>query len=176
VKPRSRCSFVRHTLSTLTPTPEVDLPYPLCRYIVPAGEAFPQLSWKPIGRCARLSVVAATAAAGASAATGASPAGRRCDVGVHLRVRGGSSTAGTGRHVVRGGPVGGISGWVLTVPSSLSTRPACRRTDLTSDSSSRPARITPPRRGHPDRSAARGARCVHLAQPVDRDQRVTWWS
>jgi non-ribosomal peptide synthetase-like protein len=28
-------------LSTLTPTPEIDLPYPLCRYIVPAGEAFP---------------------------------------------------------------------------------------------------------------------------------------
>jgi non-ribosomal peptide synthetase component F len=26
-------------LTTLTPTPEVDLPYPLCRYIVPAGEA-----------------------------------------------------------------------------------------------------------------------------------------
>ena len=28
-------------LTTLTPTPEIDLPYPLCRYIVPAGEAFP---------------------------------------------------------------------------------------------------------------------------------------
>src|SRR5262245_40344681 len=28
-------------LTTLTPTPEMDLPYPLCRYIVPAGEAFP---------------------------------------------------------------------------------------------------------------------------------------
>ena len=28
-------------LTTVTPTPEVDLPYPLCRYIVPAGEAFP---------------------------------------------------------------------------------------------------------------------------------------
>ncbi|MGB5342741.1 MAG: AMP-binding protein [Thermoanaerobaculia bacterium] len=28
-------------LTTLTPTPELDLPYPLCRYIVPAGEAFP---------------------------------------------------------------------------------------------------------------------------------------
>ena len=27
-------------LTTLTSTPEVDLPYPLCRYIVPAGEAF----------------------------------------------------------------------------------------------------------------------------------------
>jgi len=28
-------------LSTLTDTPELDLPYPICRYIVPAGEAFP---------------------------------------------------------------------------------------------------------------------------------------
>jgi len=28
-------------LTTLTPSPELDLPYPLCRYIVPAGEAFP---------------------------------------------------------------------------------------------------------------------------------------
>ena len=28
-------------LTTLTETPELDLPYPLCRYIVPAGEAFP---------------------------------------------------------------------------------------------------------------------------------------
>ena len=28
-------------LTTLTSTPELDLPYPLCRYIVPAGEAFP---------------------------------------------------------------------------------------------------------------------------------------
>ena len=28
-------------LTTLTPTPELDLPYPLCRYVVPAGEAFP---------------------------------------------------------------------------------------------------------------------------------------
>jgi non-ribosomal peptide synthetase-like protein len=28
-------------LTTLTSTPEIDLPYPLCRYIVPAGEAFP---------------------------------------------------------------------------------------------------------------------------------------
>ncbi len=28
-------------LTTLTQTPEIDLPYPLCRYIVPAGEAFP---------------------------------------------------------------------------------------------------------------------------------------
>jgi non-ribosomal peptide synthetase-like protein len=28
-------------LTTLTASPEVDLPYPLCRYIVPAGEVFP---------------------------------------------------------------------------------------------------------------------------------------
>ncbi len=28
-------------LTTLTAEPELDLPYPLCRYIVPAGEAFP---------------------------------------------------------------------------------------------------------------------------------------
>ena len=28
-------------LTTLTPNPELDLAYPLCRYIVPAGEAFP---------------------------------------------------------------------------------------------------------------------------------------
>ena len=28
-------------LTTLTSTPELDLPYPVCRYIVPAGEAFP---------------------------------------------------------------------------------------------------------------------------------------
>jgi acyl-CoA synthetase (AMP-forming)/AMP-acid ligase II len=28
-------------LTTLTQAPELDLPYPLCRYIVPAGEAFP---------------------------------------------------------------------------------------------------------------------------------------
>ena len=28
-------------LTTLTASPEIDLPYPLCRYIVPAGEAFP---------------------------------------------------------------------------------------------------------------------------------------
>jgi non-ribosomal peptide synthetase component F len=34
-------------LSTLTPTPEVDLPYPLCRYIVPAGEAFPSALVEP---------------------------------------------------------------------------------------------------------------------------------
>ena len=28
-------------LTTLTASPDLDLPYPLCRYIVPAGEAFP---------------------------------------------------------------------------------------------------------------------------------------
>ena len=34
-------------LTTLTPTPEIDLPYPLCRYIVPAGEAFPSALVEP---------------------------------------------------------------------------------------------------------------------------------
>src|SRR6476469_3781304 len=34
-------------LTTLTATPEVDLPYPLCRYIVPAGEAFPNALVEP---------------------------------------------------------------------------------------------------------------------------------
>ena len=34
-------------LTTLTPAPEVDLPYPLCRYIVPAGEAFPSALVEP---------------------------------------------------------------------------------------------------------------------------------
>ncbi|HZD30170.1 MAG TPA: non-ribosomal peptide synthetase, partial [Candidatus Angelobacter sp.] len=34
-------------LTTLTPSPEVDLPYPLCRYIVPAGEAFPSALVEP---------------------------------------------------------------------------------------------------------------------------------
>jgi len=34
-------------LTTLTPTPEMDLPYPLCRYIVPAGEAFPSALVEP---------------------------------------------------------------------------------------------------------------------------------
>src|SRR5258708_9618654 len=34
-------------LTTLTPTPEADLPYPLCRYIVPAGEAFPSALVEP---------------------------------------------------------------------------------------------------------------------------------
>ena len=34
-------------LTTLTPAPEIDLPYPLCRYIVPAGEAFPSTLVEP---------------------------------------------------------------------------------------------------------------------------------
>jgi non-ribosomal peptide synthetase-like protein len=34
-------------LTTLTPTPELDLPYPLCRYVVPAGEAFPAALLEP---------------------------------------------------------------------------------------------------------------------------------
>jgi non-ribosomal peptide synthetase-like protein len=34
-------------LTTLTSSPEVDLPYPLCRYIVPAGEAFPSALVEP---------------------------------------------------------------------------------------------------------------------------------
>jgi len=34
-------------LTTLTPAPEVDLPYPLCRYVVPAGEAFPSALVEP---------------------------------------------------------------------------------------------------------------------------------
>jgi len=34
-------------LTTLTQTPEVDLPYPICRYIVPAGEAFPNALVEP---------------------------------------------------------------------------------------------------------------------------------
>ena len=34
-------------LTTLTPTPELDLPYPLCRYVVPAGEAFPSALVEP---------------------------------------------------------------------------------------------------------------------------------
>src|SRR6516225_6699796 len=37
-------------LTTLTPTPEVDLAYPLCRYIVPAGEAFPSALVEPWSR------------------------------------------------------------------------------------------------------------------------------
>jgi non-ribosomal peptide synthetase-like protein len=34
-------------LTTLTQSPELDLPYPLCRYIVPAGEAFPSALVEP---------------------------------------------------------------------------------------------------------------------------------
>ncbi|MGB5212902.1 MAG: AMP-binding protein [Anderseniella sp.] len=34
-------------LTTLTPSPELDLPYPLCRYVVPAGEAFPAALVEP---------------------------------------------------------------------------------------------------------------------------------
>jgi non-ribosomal peptide synthetase-like protein len=34
-------------LTALTPSPETDLPYPLCRYIVPAGEAFPSALVEP---------------------------------------------------------------------------------------------------------------------------------
>jgi non-ribosomal peptide synthetase-like protein len=34
-------------LTTLTPTPELDLPYPICRYVVPAGEAFPPALVEP---------------------------------------------------------------------------------------------------------------------------------
>ena len=34
-------------LTTLTAQPEVDLPYPICRYIVPAGEAFPTALVEP---------------------------------------------------------------------------------------------------------------------------------
>ncbi|NVO17717.1 MAG: AMP-binding protein [Rhodoplanes sp.] len=34
-------------LTTLTQTPEIDLPYPLCRYVVPAGEAFPAALVEP---------------------------------------------------------------------------------------------------------------------------------
>ncbi|HKP69608.1 MAG TPA: TraX family protein [Pyrinomonadaceae bacterium] len=34
-------------LTTLTQEPEVDLPYPICRYIVPAGEAFPNALVEP---------------------------------------------------------------------------------------------------------------------------------
>jgi non-ribosomal peptide synthetase-like protein len=34
-------------LTTLTATPELDLPYPICRYVVPAGEAFPPALVEP---------------------------------------------------------------------------------------------------------------------------------
>ena len=40
-------------LSTLTTNPELDLPYPICRYIVPAGEAFPASLVEPWSRARR---------------------------------------------------------------------------------------------------------------------------
>jgi non-ribosomal peptide synthetase-like protein len=40
-------------LTTLTANPEIDLPYPLCRYIVPAGEAFPSALVEPWTRARR---------------------------------------------------------------------------------------------------------------------------
>jgi non-ribosomal peptide synthetase-like protein len=40
-------------LTTLTANPEMDLPYPLCRYIVPAGEAFPNALVEPWTRARR---------------------------------------------------------------------------------------------------------------------------
>ena len=40
-------------LSTLTAHPERDLPYPICRYIVPAGEAFPASLIEPWSRARR---------------------------------------------------------------------------------------------------------------------------
>jgi non-ribosomal peptide synthetase-like protein len=40
-------------LTTLTPNPELDLPYPLCRYVVPAGEAFPGALVEPWTRARR---------------------------------------------------------------------------------------------------------------------------
>jgi non-ribosomal peptide synthetase-like protein len=40
-------------LTTLTERPEVDLPYPLCRFVVPAGEAFPAALVEPWTRARR---------------------------------------------------------------------------------------------------------------------------
>ncbi|MEM9027562.1 MAG: AMP-binding protein [Pseudomonadota bacterium] len=40
-------------LTTLTANPEIDLPYPICRYIVPAGEAFPDALVEPWTRARR---------------------------------------------------------------------------------------------------------------------------
>ena len=40
-------------LTTLTQNPETDLPYPICRYIVPAGEAFPPALVEPWTRARR---------------------------------------------------------------------------------------------------------------------------
>ena len=43
-------------LSTLTTRPEQDLPYPICRYVIPAGEAFPASLVEPWSRARRQSV------------------------------------------------------------------------------------------------------------------------
>ena len=40
-------------LSTLTTRPERDLPYPICRYVIPAGEAFPASLVEPWSRARR---------------------------------------------------------------------------------------------------------------------------
>ena len=40
-------------LTTLTASPEADLPYPICRYIVPAGETFPSALVEPWTRARR---------------------------------------------------------------------------------------------------------------------------
>ena len=40
-------------LSTLTTRPEQDLPYPICRYVIPAGEAFPASLVEPWSRARR---------------------------------------------------------------------------------------------------------------------------
>ncbi len=40
-------------LTTLSASPEIDLPYPICRYIVPAGEAFPNALVEPWTRARR---------------------------------------------------------------------------------------------------------------------------
>jgi len=40
-------------LTTLSSAPEIDLPYPICRYIVPAGEAFPNALVEPWTRARR---------------------------------------------------------------------------------------------------------------------------
>ena len=46
-KPRSRYCSVRRSCSPPSQLPPVDLPYPICRYIVPAGEAFPSALVEP---------------------------------------------------------------------------------------------------------------------------------
>lgn len=40
-------------LTTLTTSPEIDLPYPICRYVIPAGEAFPNTLVEPWTRARR---------------------------------------------------------------------------------------------------------------------------